>query len=149
MKFEGTVNINAPRAKVFGMLTDAGFVAQCAPGVREMVVIVPERKYQAVAAVGFGAVTTEFRTEVEFVERVPHERAKIKAHGNAPGSAVDVVSEMTLSDGDNGGTDLKWTADITIAGSIASLAARLMGPITRKMTGMFFDCVKSKIEQPD
>ncbi len=146
MYFEGTVNINAPREQVFSQLTNADFVAQCAPGVKEMVEVVPNEKYQAVAVVGFGAVSTEFRTDVEFLELVPNDRAKIKAHGNAPGSAVDVMSEMAFADGANGTTDLKWTADIAVVGSIASLASRLMGPVTRKMTGMFFDCVKAKIE---
>lgn len=146
MYFEGTVNINASRKKVFQFLTDANFVAQCAPGVKEMVVIVPNEKYQAVAAVGFGSVMAEFRTDVEFLEMVPHDRAKVKAHGNAPGSAVDAVSEMFLSDGENSTTDLKWTADIAVVGNIASVAARLMGPVTKKLTGMFFECVKGKIE---
>jgi len=144
--FEGTVNINAPRDKVFKFLTDADFVAQCAPGVKEMVVVVPNEKYQAVAAVGFGSVMAEFRTDVDFVEIVQNDRAKVKAHGNAPGSAVDAVSEMFVTDGENGTTNLRWTADIAVVGSIASVAARLMGPVTKKLTGMFFDCVKAKIE---
>ena len=146
MYFEGTVNINAPREQVFKFLTDADFVAQCAPGVKEMLVIVPNQKYQAVAAVGFGSVVAEFRTDVEFLEMIPHDRAKVKAHGNAPGSAVDALSEMFLTDGLNGTTDLRWTADIAVVGSIASIAARLMWPVTKKLTGMFFECVKAKIE---
>ena len=149
MYFEGTVNINAPREKVYKFLTDPNFVAQCAPGVKEMAVIVPNEKYQAVAVVGFGSVSAEFRTDVEFLEFVPIDRAKVKAHGNAPGSAVDAISEMFLSDSENGTTDLKWTADIAVVGTIASVAARLMGPVTKKLTGMFFECVKSKIETPN
>jgi len=145
--FEGTININAPREKVYQFLTDPDFVAQCAPGVKEMVVIVPNEKYQAVAAVGFGSVVAEFRTDVDFLEMIPHDRAKVKAHGNAPGSAVDAVSEMQLVDGENGTTDLRWTADIAVVGSIASVASRLMGPVTKKLTGMFFECVKGKIEE--
>jgi carbon monoxide dehydrogenase subunit G len=145
--FEGTININAPRKKVWDFLTDANFVAQCAPGVKEMVVVVPNQKYQAVAAVGFGSVSAEFRTDVDFVELVPIDRAKVKAHGNAPGSAVDAVSEMFLTDGENGTTDLRWTADIAVVGTIASVAARLMSPVTKKLTGVFFDCVKGKIEE--
>jgi carbon monoxide dehydrogenase subunit G len=112
-----------------------------------MVVVVPNQKYQAVAAIGFGSVSAEFRTDVEFVEIVQNDRAKVKAHGNAPGSAVDAVSEMFVTDGENGTTDLKWTADISVVGTIASVAARLMGPVTKKLTGMFFECVKGKIEE--
>jgi len=35
---------------------------------------------------------------------------------------------------------------VTVVGSIASLAARLMRPVTSKMTNDFFACVKKKIE---
>jgi carbon monoxide dehydrogenase subunit G len=143
---EGTVNINAPRDKVWKSLTNAEFVAGCAPGIKSMEVVVPDQKFKAVAAVGFGSVSTEFRTDVEFMELTEPDSATIKAHGSASGSAVDVIARMALSDGENGTTDLKWTADITIVGTIASLASRLMSPVTKKMTGIFFDCVKAKIE---
>ena len=146
MFIEGSVNINAPREQVWKSLTNADFVAQCAPGVKSMEVIVPDQKFQAVAVVGFGSVSSEFRTEVEFLELVEPDSAKIKAHGSAPGSAVDVIAVMNLSDGPDDTTELKWTADITIVGTIASLASRLMGPVTKKMTGIFFECVKERIE---
>ncbi|NJN43687.1 MAG: carbon monoxide dehydrogenase [Anaerolineae bacterium] len=148
MYFEGTVNIHADREKVFKFLTDADFVAQCAPGGKKWSSSSPMKIIQAVAVVGFGSVAAEFRTDVEFIELIPLERAKVKAHGNAPGSAVDALSEMILTDGENGTTDLKWTADIAVVGTIASVAARLMGPVTKKLTGMFFECVKGKIEEP-
>ncbi len=147
MQLEGSVNINAPRDKVFKFLTNADFVAQCAPGVKSMEVVVPNEKYRAVASVGFGSVITEFKTDVEFLEIKENERAKVKAHGNAPGSVVDATSEMVLSDGEENSTDLHWTADVAVMGSIASLAARLLAPITQKLTAAFFDCVKTKIEE--
>jgi len=146
MHFEGSVDIQASREKVWKFLTDADFVGQCAPGIKSIQVIVPNQKYQAVTAVGFGTVVTEFRTDVEFVELQPLDRAKVKAHGVAQGSAVDAVSEMLLSDGPAGKTTLHWTADIAVVGTIASLAARLMGPVTKKLSNLFFDCVKARLE---
>jgi carbon monoxide dehydrogenase subunit G len=70
----------------------------------------------------------------------------MKAHGKAPGSAVDASSEMALMPNANGGTTLDWTADVVVLGTIASLAARLMGSVTEKLTGEFFSCMKAKIE---
>ena len=70
----------------------------------------------------------------------------MKAHGNAPGSAVDVISEMRLTELDPQRTELAWTADVVVLGSIASLAQRMMAGLTRKMSGNFFDCIKEKIE---
>jgi carbon monoxide dehydrogenase subunit G len=144
--FEGTVLINAPREKIWKFLTDADFVAQCAPGVKEMVVIVPNEKYQAISTIGFGSVVAVFRTEVEFLELIPIDRAKVKAHGDAPGSAIDAVSEMFLANSTDGVTELKWTAEIVVVGKIANVASRMMGSITKKLTTMFFDCFKRQIE---
>jgi hypothetical protein len=79
------------------------------------------------AVIGLGAVKARGADDAEFLDvQAPH-RATLKAHGNALGSAVDVLSTMALSDGPDGTTELHWTADITILGTLASLAARLMG----------------------
>lgn len=146
MHFEGSVNIIAPREKVWSFLTDAELVSQCAPGVKEMEVIVPNEKYKAVASIGFGSVVVVFKTNVEFQEMRDAEFARIKAHGDSSDSAVDATSEMTLTDGENGSTDLTWNADITVVGKIASIASRMMGSISKKLTTMFFECVKKQIE---
>ncbi len=146
MHLEGTVNIKASRQAVWQYLTDPHKVSQCAPGVESVEVVEPGRKFRAVAAIGLGTVKAKFAGDAEFVELEAPNRAKIKAHGNAPGSAADVLSEMFLSDGPDGSTDMRWTAEVTILGSLASLAARMMAPVTQKLTGEFFNCVKKKIE---
>ena len=70
----------------------------------------------------------------------------VTAATNASGSAVDATSEMVLSNGANGATELKWNAEIVVVGKIASVASRMLGSITRKLTTSFFDCVKRQIE---
>jgi len=146
MRFEGTVQIKASRDRVWEFLIDAESVGKCAPGVESVEVLVPNQKFKAIAAIGFGAVKARFAGEAEFLELDAPNRAKLKAHGDAPGSAADVTSEMVLSDGPDGTTELKWTADIVILGTLASLAARLMSGITQKLTAEFFNCFKKTIE---
>ena len=146
MHLQGSVNINAPRQQVWEYLTDPNKVSECAPGVESVEIVEPGKRFRGIAGIGFGTVKARFVGDVEFVELVAPDRAKLKAHGTAPGSATDVVSEMMLSDLPGGGTLLNWTADITIVGQLASLAARLMGTVSQKLTGVFFDCVRKKIE---
>jgi uncharacterized protein len=146
MHVEGSVNIQAPRQTVWEFLTDPEKVSQCAPGVEAVEVVEAGKKFRAVASIGFGTVKAKFVGDVEFVELEAPNRAKIKGHGNAPGSASDVISEMFLSDGPDGSTDMKWTAEVTVLGSLASLAGRMMTPVTQKLTGEFFNCMKKKIE---
>ncbi len=146
MRFEGSLTINAPRGVVWVFLTDPHQVAQCAPGVESVDIVVPDQKFRATAAIGFGSVKVRFTGDAEFVELDVPERAKLKAHGNAPGSAVDVITEMALTEAADGTTEMKWTADIVILGTLASLAARLMSSVTQKLTAEFFNCFKKKIE---
>jgi carbon monoxide dehydrogenase subunit G len=146
MHLEGTVNIKAARQTVWEFLTDPNKVAQCAPGVESVEIIEPGKKFRAIAAIGFGSVKAQFSGNAEFLELDAPNRAKIKGHGNAPGSAADVTSEMFLSGGPDGSTDMKWTADVAVVGQLASLAARMMTPVSQKLTEQFFAAVKKKIE---
>jgi uncharacterized protein len=147
MNFKGTVTINAPREKVWKFLTDPQALSGCAPGLESMEVITPNQKFRAVASVGFGAVKATFKTDAEWLDLDPPNRARMKAHGTAPGSVVDTTSEMVLTDGPNQSTELQWVADVTVIGTIASLAARLMSVVAQKMTDAFFECVRKKIEE--
>ncbi len=148
MHFEGRVTIDAPRETVWRFLTDPEGVSQCVPGLETIDILEPGRRFRAVAGIGFGAVKARFATDVEWVELDAPNRARMKAHGTAPGSAMDAESGMVLTDHEGGGTDLAWSADIQVSGTIASLAARLMGGVTQRLTAAFFDCVRSKIERP-
>ena len=149
MHLEGSVSIGAPRQRVWESLTDPYFVSQCAPGLESMEIIEPNKKFQAVAGTGFGSIKITFKTNVEWVELDAPTRASMKVHGTAPGSAMDMTSAMILSDGPDGSTDLNWAADVVILGTIASVAARLMQPVTNLLVGALFKCIKGKIEVTD
>lgn len=146
MHFEGNVSIRAARDEVWRFLTDPHRVSRCVPGVESVEIVEPGRKFRAAASVGLGGVKARFAGDVEFVELDAPNRAKVKGHGTAPGSAADVTSEMVLSDGPDGTTQMLWSADLVVLGTLASLAARLMGSVTESLTREFFNCMKSKVE---
>ncbi len=146
MRFEGTVSIKAPRAKVWDFLTDPNKVSGCAPGLEKLEIVEPGRKFRATTSVGFGSVKVRFVNDVEWVEMDPPNMARMKAHGTAPGSGVDAESSMRLTDGQGGATELAWTADVNVVGTVASLAARLMSGVTKKLTAAFFESVRKEIE---
>jgi len=147
MNLKGEVIINAPRKKTWDFLTDPELIGQCAPGVEKIETIEEMKKYKGVVSVGLGSVKARFNGEVEVLELDEPNRAKLKAHGTATGSAADAISEMILSDGADGGTVLNWTADINVSGQLASLASRLMTPVSQKLAGVFYAEVKKRIEK--
>ncbi len=145
MKFNGDVNIKAPRQQVWDYLTDPNKVTQCAPGVQKVEVTSPDA-FKVVAGIGFGMVKVTFDNRVTWAELDAPNKAVAKIHGDAPGSAMDAIGTMTLSDGPEGSTDMHWEAEINILGQIASLAARLAGPMAKQLTGAFFNCVRKNVE---
>ncbi len=97
MHFEGHVPIKASREKVWAFVVDPEQVGQCGPGV-ESIEVVDASHFKVVAKVGIGFISAKFNVNMEFAELTEPDRALIKAHGQAPGSAVDATASMDLSD---------------------------------------------------
>jgi carbon monoxide dehydrogenase subunit G len=145
MKFEGTLEIRAPRDRVWTFLMDPNQVGSCGPGV-ESIEVVDETHFKAKAKVGIGFISARFNVDMEIAETQPPDRAVIKAHGQAPGSAVDGTATMTLRDGADGATVMDWAADVMIGGSLATVGARMIEGTANKMIGQTFECIKEKLE---
>lgn len=146
MNVTGSTTIAAPQEKVFQYLTNPEFVSKCAPGLESLEVIEEGKKFRGTVSIGLGNLKVRFSGDLEFTEIVAPNKATLKAHGAAPGSAVDATAMMLLSDAGDGTTKLDWSADISVLGTIAALASRMMGSVTQKLSGEFFDCAKKQIE---
>jgi uncharacterized protein len=147
MKFEGSVDIGAPRDRVWAFLMDPNQVGSCGPGV-ESIEVVDETHFKARAKVGIGFISAKFVVDMEIAEREEPNRAVIKAHGQAPGSVVDATATMTLRDGATAGTVMDWSADVMLGGTMASVGARLIEGTANKMIGQTFDCIRARLEGP-
>ena len=145
MKFSGSVPIAASRDRVWAFVIDPQQVGPCGPGV-ETIEVIDATHFKATAKVGIGFISARFRVNLEMAEQQPPDRAVIKAHGQAPGSAVDATAEMRLSDSGDGKTVMDWNADVAIAGTLASVGARLIEGTANKMIGQTFDCMRAKLE---
>lgn len=146
MQLKDSVTIAAPQERVWAFFTDPHAVGACAPGLESLEVLVPDEKFEVKGSVGLGAVQVHFVAVVEWLELVPPDRATIKAHGTAPGSALDATAALVLRASSPDETELEWSADVTVSGTIASLASRMMGSVTKKLAQAFFTCVKREVE---
>jgi carbon monoxide dehydrogenase subunit G len=145
MKFDGSVEIKAPRQKVWDFLMDPNQVGSCGPGV-ESIEVVDESHSKAIAKVGIGFISARFAVDLEIAEKEPPDKAVIKATGQAPGSAVYATATMSLRDGPGRSTVMDWAAHILIGGTLASVGARLIEGTANKMIGETFDCIRTKLE---
>jgi uncharacterized protein len=148
MDFSGTQTIAVPIEKVWAFLMDVNKVAACAPGFQSLEVL-GEEHWKAVVAVGIGAVKAKFTLDVTRPEMEEPEHMTMKGRGKAPGSAVDLSGDMHLTALEDGGTRMDWKAAVTVSGTIASVGARLMQGTAERLTGQFFNCLKSTLQAPD
>ncbi len=144
MRFEGTLDIAAPRERVWAFVTDPRQVTACAPGLQSVEVADPTH-FRVVVRTGVGPVKATFTMNVEFAELMPPERATVRARGQAPGSAVDMTNTLAL-DANGDRTTMRWTSEVTVSGMIASVGARLMQGAADKTTQQVFACIKEKLE---
>ena len=147
MEFSGTQTIAVPIEKVWDYLVDVNKVAACAPGFQSLEELGDEH-WKAVVAVGIGAVKAKFTLDVTRPEMKEPELMIVKAHGKAPGSAVDMLGDMQLTALDESQTQMDWKANVNVSGTIASVGARLLSGVAQKLTGQFFDCLKTKLQTP-
>jgi carbon monoxide dehydrogenase subunit G len=145
MQFAGTIEIKADRETVWRFVVDPQQVGTCGPGVESVEVIDPTH-FRAKAKVGVGFISARFVVTLELVDTEEPIRAVIKAHGQAPGSAVDALGAMHLSGPPDGPTTMNWEANVDISGTLASMGARLIEGTANKMIGQTFDCVRAKLE---
>ena len=145
MQFKGSVEIKAPRDQVWSFLMDPNQVGSCGPGV-ESIEVIDADHFKAKAKVGVGFISARFVVDMTLAERNEPERAVLKAHGQAPGSAVDATADMRLSGTDAGPTTMDWSADVAISGTLASVGARMVEGTANKMIGQTFDCIRARLE---
>ena len=147
MRFTGTTDIDAPRERVWAFLTDPAQVTTCAPDVQSLEIADPHH-FKVVVRAGVGPIKGTFTMNVQFLELDRPKHAAVLARGQAPGSAVEMVSNMDLSEFDENHTVMEWSSDVTVSGMIQQVGARLMQGAADKITQQVFACIKAKLEAP-
>lgn len=146
MHFEGQQTIHTPIQNVWAFFMDPNRVAECAPGFKSMDILGPDH-FKPTLAVGIGPVRTLFTLDVTLSELHEPDHAVMTATGKAAGSAAEVRAEMQLTAPNEHVTEMTWSSDVKVSGTLASVGGRLMESAANKLTRQFFDCARTKLEQ--
>ena len=144
MDFQGDFRTPSSREDTWRFVMDPNQIAPCGPGVRE-VEILDDTHYRITARVGIGAIAMNFRVDAELLDVEELERASVRVTAQAPGTAVEGLANMALSD-DDGGTRMDWNVHVDINGKLAAMGERLIRGTADRLIEQTFKCIRTKLE---
>jgi carbon monoxide dehydrogenase subunit G len=145
VKVEGTRSFAAPRDTVWSVLNSPESMAKLMPGV-ESFDIQDDTHWRANVKIplGMGGLRMSFDfTKLE--ERGP-EFAKLHAKGNGVGAIVSMETAFHLAE-NGGNTDMKWEADVKIAGPVGSMGQRVLQPIVNQQVNNVLTALDKQVAE--
>jgi carbon monoxide dehydrogenase subunit G len=146
VKVEGTRSFAAPRETVWEVLNSPEKMAKLMPGV-ESFDVKDDKHWRANVKIplGLGGLRMSFDfTKLE--ERQP-EFARLHAQGNGVGAIVSMDTAFNLGDQDGGGTEMKWEADVKIAGPVGSMGQRVLQPIVNQQVNNVLTALDKQVQE--
>lgn len=137
MKYEGSISLNATNDQILKLLDNPDQVAQCFPGIKSFTK--EGEEYKVVGVTGIGFIKGEYKANVRF-EKIDENKRKIIAKGTGMNSNVDIDAIAEALDG-----KINYSADVKVAGVLASVGARLMGSALEKIINDLFNCIKERV----
>jgi hypothetical protein len=136
MKIEGSHEIPAPRERVWAAFLDPDTLAQALPNCERLEAI-GEGEYRAVMKIGVGPIKGTFEGKVRLSDLEPPRRYRMAVEGSGPPGFVRGEAAMELSEVE-GGTRVRYDADVQVGGLVASVGQRMLGGASRMMLDQFF-----------
>lgn len=137
MKMSGEELIPASRETVWKALNDPAVLKQCIPGCQS-ITRHSDTELAAVVQVALGPLKVKFKGKVKLSDLKPPTSYRIAGTGDGgfSGSAQGGAN-VRLEDTPEG-TRLIYDVDAHVAGKLATMGARFIDPVARKLAGEFF-----------
>jgi carbon monoxide dehydrogenase subunit G len=146
VKVEGTRTFDAPRATVWQVLNDPSRLAKTMPGV-ESFDVRDDRNWRANVKIPLGLGGLRMSIDFTKMEEREPEFAKLAAKGNGVGAIMNMETAFHLAESASGGTDMKWEADVKIAGPVGSMGQRVLQPIVNQQVGQVLSALDEQVKE--
>ena len=140
MKLSGDAVLHAPAEAVWDTLLDPAVLVRTIPGC-ERLETTGEHTYAMTVNVGVSAIRGTYAGTCSLGELQPPSSLLLSAQGaGAPGTIGSAVN-VRLEDLGDGTTSLSYEADVLVGGMIAGVGQRMLGSVSRRLAGEFFEAV--------
>ncbi len=142
MKIEGTHQLNAPRERVYALLTNPEVLRRCIPGC-ESLEKSDEDTYAATLKAGVGVVKGTFKGNVKLEEMRSPEHYRIVVDGKGGPGFVKGSGDFDLEVRD-GGTLIRYVGEMQVGGTIAGVGQRMIHAAAKMMAARFFSSLEAE-----
>src|SRR6266498_4228663 len=145
MKVEGERELAAPRGTVWQVLNDPSQMAKTMPGV-ESFDVRDDRHWRANVKIPLGLGGLRMSIDFTKLEEREPEFAKLAAKGNGVGAIMNMETAFNLSESSSG-TDMKWEAEVKIAGPVGSMGQRVLQPIVNQQVNHVLAALDKQVQE--
>ncbi len=135
--------MNAPREKVYSLLTDTNFLAKTLPDAEDVHVI-DASMLEARIKLRVAVVSSTLKVKLKVEKTEPPSKATLLADGTGSGSNLKINSVFTLSG--EMPTTMSWSADAEITGVMAGLGSTLLKGFATKKIAEIFQGITQAVE---
>jgi carbon monoxide dehydrogenase subunit G len=143
MTLEGTYTFNAPRTRVWELLTDPAVLSSCIPGSEGLEPIGDDR-YRARVVVAVAMVSGAYEGTVSMLDKVEPESYRLAIEGQGKAGFVKGEARVALRE-EGATTILEVTGTAEVGGMIARVGQRLVGSVSKMMLDRLFACLQGKV----
>ena len=130
---------------MYAALTDPEELGAVVPGL-ERIEAEDASNWTAIVRPPGGAGGFRFRVSFHLTEEHPPEHARLQAWGKAFGARAEIESEFDLApEGD--GTQMRWAADVRLAGLLVGLGADALRPLARRQANAILDGLERRLRE--
>jgi carbon monoxide dehydrogenase subunit G len=146
MKVEGTRKFDAPQQTVWEVLNDPARMAKLMPGV-ESFDVQDDKHWTAKVKIPLGLGGLPMTLNFEKTEERPIDYARLSCKGQGVGAMLNLDTQFHLSGADGGGTDMKWEANVSLAGPVGGMGQRVLQPIVNQQVGNVLQALQTQVEE--
>ena len=143
MKIEGSHQLNAPRERVYQCLTDPEVLQRCIPGC-ERLEKTGENTYAATIRTGIGSIKGVFGGNVRLEDMRPPEHYRIVVDGKGAPGFLKGSGDFELEAPSPETTLIKYSGDLQVGGTIASVGQRMIQGTAKMMAAQFFTALEAE-----
>ena len=146
MNIEGEHVFKGPREVVYEMFNDPNVLATAVPGM-EQLTKVDETHYEGKLNLRIGPISAKFAGVLSVTDENPPESCTLNIEGKGLAGFAKGVGRVHFTDLGDNSTLLKYSGDVNIGGTLASVGQRMIDSVAKKLIKSGFEKLDKTLEE--